>query len=217
MSKPIQDLRRDYQVGSLEAEELPTSPFPLFKAWFTDACASDDIMEPNAMVLATVSEKGDPSARLVLLKSYDERGFVFYTNYNSRKGHEIDAHGQAALVFWWDALERQVRVEGKAERIAPEESDAYFNERPRGSQLGAWASPQSEVIANRTSLHDAYTKHEQMFAEGVIPRPPHWGGFRVKPTAIEFWQGRSSRLHDRFVYRWSDEQERWTAPKRLAP
>ncbi|MBH25199.1 MAG: pyridoxamine 5'-phosphate oxidase [Myxococcales bacterium] len=216
MSKPVQDLRRDYRAGSLEADELPTDPLDLFQAWFEDARDSEQVLEPNAMAVATVSEEGAPSVRFVLLKSYDARGFVFYTNYTSRKGREVDATGRAALVFWWGALERQVRVEGKASRIAAEESDAYFEARPRGSRVGAWASPQSEEIASRDALKASFEAREEEFADKPIPRPPHWGGYRVELEVIEFWQGRSNRLHDRFVYRRAEDGA-WEAPRRLAP
>ena len=208
----VADLRESYERGALDRADLPADPFALFDAWFEAARASGT-PEPNAMTLSTVSAEGAPSARVVLLKGVD-RGFVFYTNRESRKGRELDAAGVAALTFWWPPLERQVRIEGTAERIADAASDAYFRSRPRGSRLGAWASPQSEAIPDRSVLDARLAEATERFADGDVERPPFWGGYRVVPSAVEFWQGRPSRLHDRFLYR--REGDAWTVG-RLAP
>ncbi len=205
-------LREDYQRGELLESTVPSDPFLLFKEWFQYAVETKQ-PEPNAMTLATSTPDGQPSARIVLLKEYDERGFVFYTNYHSHKGHEIDTNPHVALVFLWLGLERQIRIQGTATRISAPESDAYFASRPRKSRLGAHASPQSQIIESRDLLDERWQQMEQAF-EGDVPRPEHWGGYRVEPTMIEFWQGRSSRLHDRIVYdRLGDD---WQI-KRLAP
>ena len=208
----VADLRESYERGALDRADLPADPFALFDAWFEAARASGT-PEPNAMTLSTVSAEGAPSARVVLLKGVDH-GFVFYTNRESRKGRELDAAGVAALTFWWPPLERQVRIEGTAERIADAASDAYFQSRPRGSRLGAWASPQSEAIPDRSVLDARLAEATERFADGDVERPPFWGGYRVVPSAVEFWQGRPSRLHDRFLYR--REGDAWTVG-RLAP
>lgn len=210
----IADLRREYTQHGLSESEVAADPFVQFRAWF-DHALSAQLPEPNAMTLATATPDGRPSARVVLLKGFDQRGFVFYTNYQSRKGGELDASPWAALVFFWPELERQIRIEGRVERVSPQESDDYFASRPAGSRLGAWASPQSQVIAGRDVLEQRLSAFTAQYAEQAIPRPPHWGGYRVVPTAIEFWQGRPSRLHDRLRYRRSDDQ-RWIL-ERLAP
>ena len=209
----IADLRRDYTLRGLSENEVDPDPLAQFRTWFDQAVAAQ-VPEPNAMTLATVGGDGQPSARVVLLKGFDERGFVFYTNYESRKGRELLAHPRAALLFFWPELERQVRVEGSVEKVADEESDAYFRSRPHGSRVGAWASPQSQVIPGRDVLDQRLQELQQRFGDGEVTRPPHWGGFRVRPTMLEFWQGRPSRLHDRLRYQLTDSG--WQR-ERLAP
>jgi pyridoxamine 5'-phosphate oxidase len=209
----IADIRKDYQLKSLAESEVAKDPFAQFSIWWEEAVQSA-IVEVNAMALSTVSPEGKPSSRIVLLKGYTEEGFVFFTNYTSDKGKQIEQNQHVSLLFFWKELERQVRIEGTASKIAAEESDAYFNSRPVGSRLGAWASPQSQKIADRAILDQELEKITTQFQEHEITRPPHWGGYRVEPTRIEFWQGRSSRLHDRILYEQVDQQ--WQI-SRLAP
>ena len=210
----LESLRSNYALSGLHETDLLGNPFQQFQRWLEQAIAAE-LPEPNAMTLATLSKEGKPIARMVLLKGLDEKGFVFYTNYDSAKGKQLTETDSAALVFWWAGLERQVRVEGMVEKVSSEESDAYFQSRPKASQLGAWASPQSQVIKNRGVLEKRLAELEEKYATEKVPRPPHWGGFRVIPTAIEFWQGRPSRLHDRIRYE-LDEKGDWFY-QRLAP
>ena len=214
MDKAIADLRQDYTLQDLSETEVSSNPFVQFKKWF-DQALNADIPEPNAMTLATTNTDSKPSARMVLLKDFDERGFVFFTNYNSQKGQELAENPQAALVFWWAELERQVRICGRVETISETESDKYFYSRPPKSRLGAWASNQSEVIESREVLEKELEQLKQKYPNQDLPRPPHWGGIRVIPSEIEFWQGRSSRLHDRLLYR-RIEDDSWKI-ERLSP
>ncbi|MDW8146230.1 MAG: pyridoxamine 5'-phosphate oxidase [Roseiflexaceae bacterium] len=209
----IADLRKEYTRHGLSESDIDPDPLVQFQRWF-DQAVELGLIEPNAMTLATATPDGRPSARMVLLKGVDNGGFVFFTNYESRKGVELTMNPWAALVFYWPELERQVRVEGRVERISPEESDAYFASRPNGSRIGAWASRQSSVIGSRAELEQRVAELERLYANREIPRPPFWGGFRVIPDAIEFWQGRPNRLHDRLRYR--RDAGRWII-ERLSP
>lgn len=214
MNQSIADIRRDYKLQSLNETDMAPNPIEQFTRWWDEAVKSD-IDEVNAMTLATATSEGLPSARIVLLKGYDARGFVFFTNYNSHKGKELTVNPKAALVFFWKELERQIRIEGSVEKLSNEESEAYFQSRPAASRIGAWASPQSEPVIDRTFIENNFVEYENKFGQGHIPRPAHWGGYIVKPVLFEFWQGRSSRLHDRIQYS-SGQADSWKM-ERLAP
>lgn len=210
----LADMRKDYSLAGLLEKDLAKNPFRQFEQWFQEAEAAK-IPEPNAMTLATTGRDGRPAARTVLLKGCDGRGFVFYTNYESRKGRELDANPRATLLFPWIAMERQITVEGPVARVTREESEAYFHSRPRQSQLAAWASPQSTAVAGRAVLDESYRVIEKKYEGREVPLPPNWGGFRLAPETVEFWQGRRSRLHDRLRYR-RDPGGDWVV-ERLAP
>jgi pyridoxamine 5'-phosphate oxidase len=213
MNEEIRTRRVHYGLGALDAEGIPRDPFEHFVEWLGEALRADAIGEANAMTVATVGADGRPSARVVLLRGWDRRGVVFYTNYESRKAAEIIARPFASAVFWWGALERQIRIEGTVERVSADESDAYFATRPRGHRIGAWASRQSEIVVDRAALERAVAEIDARFP-GEVPRPPFWGGFRIVPDRFEFWQGRPNRIHDRIAY--VRDGETW-ALARLAP
>lgn len=215
MVQTLADMRRDYTRDGLSEELAPAEPFSLFQHWFDDAVKTEQPpVEPNAMTLATVDEEGRPHCRVLLLKGLDSRGFTFFSNYDSAKGRQLAARPFAAMTFFWPSLERQVRIEGRVERVSVEESDAYFQVRPLGSRLGAWASPQSQVIRDRAELEGYLAETELRFLERAPECPPHWGGYRLLAERVEFWQGRASRLHDRLNYRLVDGA--WLR-ERLAP
>lgn len=215
MTQTLADMRRDYTRDGLTEAQAPDEPLALFSQWFAEAVKTEQPpVEPNAMTLATVDADGRPHCRVLLLKGLDATGFTFFTNYDSAKGEQLAARPFAAMTFFWPSLERQVRIEGRVEKVSPSDSDAYFQVRPLGSRLGAWASPQSRVIADRRELENLLLQTEQRFLDQAPHCPPHWGGYRLLPERIEFWQGRSSRLHDRLNYRL--DAEHWVR-ERLAP
>lgn len=209
----INTTRRDYSKKTLDEANAKSSPFEQFEIWLTEAI-ENDLYEPNAMILATATKSGKPSARVVLLRGFDEQGFTFYTNYNSRKALEIEENPQVSLLFYWAEVERQVRIEGTMSRVSREVSDRYFASRPRESQIGAWTSPQSEIIESRDFLERKFAEMEEKWQTNKIERPPNWGGYTLRPDAFEFWQGRESRLHDRLFYK---KTENGWEIERLAP
>jgi pyridoxamine 5'-phosphate oxidase len=213
MNQAIADIRKDYKLKSLLEQDVKANPFDQFSEWWNEAVESH-IEEVNAMTLATATREGLPSARIVLLKGFTYEGFKFYTNYLSHKGRELEDNPHAALVFFWKELERQIRIEGVVEKLSEEDSEAYFKTRPVASQIGAWASPQSIAIAGRHIIEENVLKYKAEFGTENIPKPPHWGGYIVKPVKIEFWQGRRSRLHDRIQY--TKQKENWKI-ERIAP
>ena len=214
MTKSQDSLNKQFGLSELYEADLDPNPIEQFRIWFGQALRAEFI-HPNAFTLATSTKDGKPSARQLLLKDFDEEGFVFYSNSESKKGSDLADNPFAALCFWWDKLERQVRVEGKVQIVSQQEADEYFHSRPIGSQLGAWASNQSTVIADRELLDNRYREFENKFEDKIIPRPPYWNGYRLVPVAIEFWQGRQNRLHDRLRYKLQKDGS-WTI-ERLAP
>lgn len=215
MTQTLADMRRDYTREGLSEQQAPLEPFSLFQRWFADAVKTEQLpVEPNAMTLATVDADGRPHCRVLLLKGVDGQGFTFFSNYDSAKGQQLKANPFAAMTFFWPSLERQVRIEGRVERVSAAESDAYFQVRPLGSRIGAWASPQSRVIQDRAELEGLLAQTERRFLDQAPSCPPHWGGYRLLAERIEFWQGRASRLHDRLDYRLQGEA--WIR-QRLAP
>ncbi len=209
----IAAMRQDYTIGELLESNAPSEPWELFSSWF-EIARKTKILEPNAMILSTVMQDGQPTSRVVLLKDFDQNGLVFFTNYLSQKGEQLAHNPRASILFWWEPLQRQIRVEGEVVKIDEEDSDAYFQSRPYGSRLGAWISEQSQTIVDRIALEKRQIEFEKKFEDGNVPRPDHWGGYRLAPNKFEFWQGRSNRLHDRLLYQM--KQDSWKRV-RLAP
>lgn len=215
-ARELNDLRREYAAGGLDEADLEQDPVSMFRRWMHDAVRAG-LYEPNAMVVSTADADGTPASRIVLLKGLAERGFVFFTNYASRKAEQLAANPRAALLFPWQQLERQVRVEGPVTRLSDAENDVYFQSRPRAAQLGAWASPQSQVVPDRATLDRRYAEVGARFGADDVPRPAHWGGFCVQPDIVEFWQGRLGRMHDRLRYRRVSSEDGTWVTERLAP
>jgi pyridoxamine 5'-phosphate oxidase len=215
MSKDLSNYRKSYEKLELLEENCPENPMELFQTWFINADNSETVEETNAMIIATIGEDGFPKSRVVLLKKYTLEGFIFYTNYNSEKGRAILNNNNVCLSFFWPALEQQIIIKGSAEKLAENLSDGYFDSRPDGSKLGAWASNQSSVVSSRAALDESLSIFEKKFENSEIPRPQHWGGFIIKPISIEFWQGRPNRMHDRIRYTLSEDFS-WKI-ERLAP
>jgi len=212
----LRALRVNYERAELELQDLCIVPIDLMNDWLQEAMDSSEVVEPNVFTLATVNSNNQPSARILLLKGISHDGLVFYTNYKSKKGRQLESNPKGAMLFFWRALERQVRIEGTIEKLEPEASLTYFKSRPKGSQIGAWASPQSEVIPDRAFLDDRVEELSGVYQNHTtLPMPPHWGGYILKPHYFEFWQGRKNRLHDRFAYTWKDDGD-WRV-NRLAP
>jgi pyridoxamine 5'-phosphate oxidase len=215
MSEDLSNYRKSYEKKELLESNCPENPIELFQKWFLHADASETIEETNAMTISTIGKDGFPKSRVVLLKNYSSEGFIFYTNYNSEKGKAIEENNQVCLSFFWPGLEQQIIIKGKAEKIKDHKSNIYFDSRPNGSKLGAWASNQSSVVSSRSELEDSLDSFTEQFKDRKIPRPPHWGGFIVKPISLEFWQGRPNRMHDRIRY--SKKQDHSWKKERLAP